>query len=424
LKICIAGDDIASQFKDLRKAFEKNGVKVCTYVHRRSESVIIKQDQYDYVGIEKLPVFFIKLSKILQSDDNKFFNLLNFYLTKHLIYFNNRRLLRKISDDTDIFLFIWSSFWSNYSDLKYLKRRGKKIAFIFCGDDARWYWAMKQDFQEAGLEVVQYPKEYKYGVIGLIERLKRIRMAEKYADLIFSKREQSQLQLRPFFHYPMSIDLSLFTESNKQQRKIPVIIHTPSDLTVKGTNYVTEALDKLQSEGILFEKLIINNKSHSEVLELLKNADIMIDQLFLPGGGKASSEALASGCIVLSNMSYTNYPQGHFFDGCPIIDVNIHNLYYELKRIILDHSERIRLAPLGPMFAHSHLDVDFIVNKMLKIFKGDKVDFDYIPVFFRNRYKPENFVSRVIYNRYNTFVKHENWYKQYIKHGKHNDLVF
>ena len=424
MKVCIAGDDIASQFKDFRKAFEKQGVNVCTYVHRKPNSVIITQDSYDYIGFDNIPSFFRACSKFLRGFNNKILRLIDFYITRYLIFFYNRKLLKRISEDTDVFIFMWSSFWLNYSDLAYLKKKGKKIVFIFCGDDARWYWSMKQDFETSGLKIAEYPKDYNYGIIGLIDRLQRMRMAEKYADLIYSKREQAQLQLRSYYHFPMTIDLTQFEGCNKKQNTIPIVIHTPSNQTVKGTKYVLEVLDRLEMEGVKFEKSIISNLSNTEVLQQMCKADIMIDQLLLPGGGKAASEALASGCVVLSLMGYNKYKQASYYDYCPIIDVDTENLYNKLKEIIQDLSTRKIISSQGPLFAKSYLDVELFIKMMLKRLENEIADEKIMPTFFRDKFDPENFIAKCIYNYYTRLISKASWYKSDIKSGYRNGLYF
>ena len=130
---------------------------------------------------------------------------------------------------------------------------------IFCGDDARWYEAQKQEFEGLGLDYIVYPDGYNYSEKGLNYRLEIIKNAEKYADLIYSKREQAQLQTRPFMHFPMTVYGEDFPKINLPQRRIPKIVHAPSSPIIKGTKYILKAIERLKSEGIKFEFIKVQN---------------------------------------------------------------------------------------------------------------------------------------------------------------------
>jgi hypothetical protein len=70
------------------------------------------------------------------------------HLGNGLLNYHSTPLLKELVHKCDLFIFIWSTFKTDYSDLEYIKSYGKKIGFIFCGDDARWYYGMKQEFEE------------------------------------------------------------------------------------------------------------------------------------------------------------------------------------------------------------------------------------------------------------------------------------
>ena len=60
---------------------------------------------------------------------------------------------------------------------------------------------------------------------------------EKYADLIINTEDAAQLQLRPYHRNTRFLDLRSITP-NLDQRKVPIVVHSPSNRYFKGTKYV------------------------------------------------------------------------------------------------------------------------------------------------------------------------------------------
>lgn len=418
-KICIGTVDIAYQFKDLKRGFEKLGHQAETIVLQSSTSY-----PYDREIIPKIKLPFQKIE-----------NISNELIKK--VHHRRTSYFKKIVNDFDVFVFIWHSFNSNYEDLAYIKAQGKKIVFIFVGDDARWHHGMRQDFKKHDLTPVEYisetinifGKEYcingvNLSIQGLKTRLKRIRQAERHADLIFSKREQSQLQLRPFFHFPMMV-FPEDIENNPIQRKInPVVVHAPTNTSVKGTKYVLAAFEQLKKDNIPFQPKLITGMTHQKALECYKNSDIIIDQLLLPGGGKLSTEGLAFGKVVLAKMAYETYHQGFPIENCPIIDVNPENIYEVLKNTILDYPKRVALAKKGRDYVETYLDINKFCKKIIANLEERVDTFDYFPTFFRQEFQPESIEATQLYNKWNEKIKSCEWYQDQVSTGERDGLVF
>lgn len=424
-KICIAGVDVAYQFRDLKRGFEDMGCQVKTLVIQSFSDY-----EYDY---EIAPRWSFSINNAMIKKAQKITNI----AIKN-IYHRYNTAVRKLAIESDIFIFMWDSFNSNYSDLEYLKKLGKKIVFIFVGDDARWRHASNQDFLSHGL----IPTDNNFvskgllggrlktadidpGIRGLLFRLNRIRYAEKYADVLFSKREQAQLQLRPFFHFPMNIYGLDFAGTINNQRKInPVVIHAPTNKSAKGTSFVLDAFERLKREGVLFSPVLVSGMSHQKALELYKNSDIIIDQLILPGGGKFSTEGLAFGKVVLTNMSYSNYPQGFHSSECPIVDVNPKTLFDTLKQLINDYPKRQKIAKIGPKYVKSKLSIEIFCNRILNLLERPSAEFDYYPKYFRDHYIPESDQATRCLNKYNEVVNDLSWYKEFVNAGERDGLIF
>jgi hypothetical protein len=403
--------NIASAYNDIKYGFSCYGVNTRTAIFDTQDKLV--QGQYDLIVHDNLPGIIRKLLHfdVSYSFARKAARKISYEVLYPLFLKSfYTELLEKEIQRNDAFVFLWNSFYRDFSDLETIHKNKKKIVQIFCGDDVRWYYGIKQEFESLGLPMVRYDENYMYKVqkMPLSElrlRLNRIKYAEKYADIIFNKREQAQICTRPFYHYPMIINPENFAFSDKQREKKPLVLHAPSNSAVKGTDYVLQAVGKLKSEGLDFDFKLIQNIPNKEAVKLFADSDIIIDQLFIPGGGRLSSEGLALGKVVISCMYYDKYFQADYYNDCPIIDANIETIYPVLKETILNYNLRKQLPEKGRDWAERNLDVKVFCKKILDVLSGTPIPTEYTPTFFKEKFVPESPQAEVQYRKYRQFIK-------------------
>lgn len=411
MSIFLGLTDIASQISDLKKGFASIGVETYAAV------------------LENRAITENAVNKVLFKENlqTRFSNRL--FRTEQLARFDFRRrkFLHEMAQKHDTFIFVWETFLANAEDLAYLKKLGKKIVFFFVGSEQRWKNAYAQEMEQFGIpSYFSYldANDYENKDKKLAPTLKLLRQVEKYADVIYSLPNQSQLSLRPYQHFYILVDTEIIRE-NVRQREIPVVFHAPSSRAHKGTHIVLDALEKLRSEGVKFETKLIENVPYLQALEMYSDADIAVGELFIPSAGKFDREALAAGKIVLSSVCrdyIDNLPAD-----CPIIDVRPDTLYEELKKIISDYPRRVELARQGRRFVekyHKPQTICLDVLRRLESSAEETENFDFYPTFFRERFAPENKQSVELYNRSTRFVGDADWYKKYVPKGERDGLVF
>jgi len=412
LKVCVGLNSVASIIPEIKSSFEKQGIATITVSRVESQSVLIN-NEIDFcipTWKARCPVF----------RPGRFYVRFKKWWDKKVESF----IWNKVLNECDIFIFIVLSFKDDFSDLEELVKRGKKIFFVFVGDDVRWYYAMKSEFSLYNLHPVEYGIDGIDSIQTLRSRLARIRIAEKYATAIFSRLDQAQLQLRPYYRWNMMVIPENYNVVLNQRKKNPVIIHAPSNRSIKGTKYILDAINRIQNiDKIEITFRLVENIAHSEALLMYESADIVIDQLLLPGTGKLATEALAMGKVVLSNMSYEKYPQKNPAE-CPVIDVNPDTIYDVLKKIIIDFEFRSSHAALGRKYVETYLDVALFCSKVLDLATGKHIEYDYIPNFFRDCYNSDNSDEVQAINHWTDFIKDTDWYKTFVKPGSRGDFIF
>jgi len=415
MKVFIGLTDISSQIGAFKEGFENNGYDVLTAVFDKTN--VMSNNEVDFVIDKYFPPPFkyfpgVRPKKVQSYLKEKFNPSKNY-------------IIRKALRECDIFIFMFNTFYEDFSDLDKIKKKNKKIIFIFTGGHEIWYYAAKQDFEKFKMRILEINPDYYSKDVDLIKALMSIRMPEKYADVIYSIPMQGQLLLRPYKKFVLPIQTHYITNNVSIQRDIPKIIHAPSSPVFKGTKYILEVINKLKSRNnIEFEFELIHNLSHEQAIKKYCECDIIINQVLAPSPGRLGLEGLALGKVMLTFLGrdfgyYEKIPEE-----CPIIDVYPENLEKELIELIANKHLRQSIAEKGPNYIRKYHDPKVIVKNMIHDITGEEKSFDFIPSFFRNDFIPESKERVEIYNKWTDIVRNEEWYKQYVKKGIRKGLVF
>lgn len=290
----------------------------------------------------------------------------------------------------DVFIFLFaSSFLPGFIDYPILKLMKKRIVSVFCGSDIRYWYAYNQEFYSLGLgegfrSRHENAKIDTTGKDNYFRKLKRVRVAERYSDLILSQPIMAQLQTRPYMRLNIPIDLSQY-RFKIPARARPVILHVPTRREIKGTKFILEAVEKLRSEGISFDFRLLENLSNTEIRKELTDADLVVDQLLGQTVATLALEGMASGNVVFARYLPERL---RILVECPVVNATEHTLVEHLRRMVLDVDLRTKTAIAGRAYVekyHSHLGV---VQEILEWLNSGGIDaYDFVPTFFQNELK-------------------------------------
>jgi hypothetical protein len=167
-----------------------------------------------------------------------------------------------------------------------------------------------------------------------------------------------------------SVDLKKLKLCQTNNTK-PLIVHAPSNSIVKGTKYVSEAAERLVSEGLADYRLI-SNMSHAEALKLLESADIVVDQIMAGDYGVLAIEAMALGkpvvCFIRPRV--LKYYRENF-EGFPIINADVSNIYEVLRNQIAQKENFQKIGERGREFVEKYHDPMKNAKKLISIYSGN-----------------------------------------------------
>jgi glycosyltransferase involved in cell wall biosynthesis len=144
-------------------------------------------------------------------------------------------------------------------------------------------------------------------------------------------------------------------------KKIPILVHTPTATGGKGTRFVRSVVENLK-QHYQFEYIEIINKSHREALDTIAQADIFLDQFLAGAYGMASCEAMAMGkpvfCFLLEPLVEI-LPKD-----CPIVNADIDQLEAALISYIQDPQLRRETGKKSRMYLEKWHDAEKICTKL------------------------------------------------------------
>jgi hypothetical protein len=151
-----------------------------------------------------------------------------------------------------------------------------------------------------------------------------------------------------------------------EQRRVPRIIHMPTNRKIKGTDAIIAAVKQLERGGIKFDFELVEGVSHEQAKAKLRNCDILIDQTGSDFYATTAVEAMAMGRVVLTGMLPEFRCQ--YGDEAPVIPIGAGDIGEKLKWCIGDVGERARLASAGQEYARQHHDYRKIAQQSLNIY--------------------------------------------------------
>jgi len=242
----------------------------------------------------------------------------------------------------DIFHFHFSGFFNfiddnvyqipSFWDLIILKALGKKIIFHFRGSEIRINSKFRKvnKFAWDEFEDPASPKMNDQTKNELINYITAIADAVLVVDPeLQTYIPNSRILPRAFPAQPLRSKIGV---EGKIKNKILKIVHAPSRRKAKGTESVINAITMLRNEGYEFNFCLIEKKSNLDVLDLISEADILIDQLIIGWYGVLAVEAFSMGIPVVSYIRDDLWAD--FSNNLPVINANQGNVYTVLKSLI------------------------------------------------------------------------------------------
>jgi hypothetical protein len=370
MRVFIGTEEIASLLSGVAFGFKELGHQVTTYTSAKNK--FYATYKYDIVrGTLIDDAIHYWNWNFLPARLKDYCKRVDTLLTMPYLKWKSKKLIR----EHDVFIFIWRPWLPESYLFPLIKKAGKKIICMHVGTDVRHVSAFEQQY---GIDTSGWGDYFLKD--NLEPKIQKIRYQELYADLFYSLPDQAGLYLRGYKHLSLALDKNKKIAFNIPARKKPLIVHAPSRSGIKGTSIINAAIDRLKNEGYEFEYKLIENMPNTELVQLLTEADILCDELFLHGPGVLSAEAMAAGCVAATRC--LNVPPFQ----PPVCAITPENVYEKLKLLITDLDYRVGLATAGKKFVDEFNDPVKIVAKMINDLTNNPAN-DYKSDFFIQKFQ-------------------------------------
>ena len=208
--------------------------------------------------------------------------------------------------------FLLSDIDGRAYEFDFIKGKNKKIICMFLGNDIRSPKKMLEyaDRHDVDVSATYYYLTAKDRLSLDYERSKEMlaQSADRYADLIYNAPVDQMSYLKtqslPFFYvYPE--DGFIRNDTKYKNIGLVKIVHAPSSPITKGTQLVRAAIKKLKIENYRFQYIELINVSNAEVLNILKEAHIVLNEFYALVPGVFGIEAMANHCALLTAADCT-----------------------------------------------------------------------------------------------------------------------
>ncbi len=365
MKIFIGTEEIASLLSGVADGFKELGHEVTTYTTAKNK--FYTTYKYDVVrGTVVNDLIRYYDWKFLPKRLKDYCNRIDTVLSIPYLKWKNKELI----NNHDLFIFIWRPWLPESYLFPLLKKKGKKIICLHVGTDVRHVSAFQQQYHIDTAGWGDY-----FNNDNLERKIRKIRYQELYADLFYSLPDQAGLYLRGYKHLSLALSKEKKIVFNIPARKIPLVVHAPSRSGIKGTSIINATMERLKNDGLAFEYKLIENMPNEELLQLLTEADILCDELFLHGPGVLSAEAMAAGCVAATRCF--NVPPFQ----PPVCAITPENVYDKIRQLITDLDYRVKLATDAKKFVDEFNSPVKIAARILNDLNNNPVN-DYDSGFF------------------------------------------
>ncbi len=133
----------------------------------------------------------------------------------------------------------------------------------------------------------------------------------------------------------------------------PVVAHAPSRSWLKGSEWVDPVLQRMDSEGLLTYRRL-TNLPPIMMPSLLREVDVVVDQIVIGGIGVLAAQAMAAGRLVLGHLREP--VRRRFPDPPPVVETTPATIEQVLLSVIENPEHYSQIAGRGVAFARKYHD--------------------------------------------------------------------
>jgi len=273
----------------------------------------------------------------------------------------------------DAFIFGFRTSFFRLGELPLLRWFGKKVVFVFNGSDARPPYINGTDMDPALGRSID-------GCIRLAQAKKRqIAWIERWSTIVVSHALYLHFFERPAAGFqvlglaqPLLAD---YPAVLSEPAAPPIrILHSPSNPTIKGSDLIRAAVDRLIAEGLPLELIEIRNMPNRVVHEQLQTCHFVVDQVYSDGPmlGFAAEAALYAKPAVVGSYGWDEIrrliPAGSH---APVEECHPDDIEAAIRHLATDADHRRTLGLAARRFVEGWAGEE-VARRYLRLLAGER----------------------------------------------------
>lgn len=159
------------------------------------------------------------------------------------------------------------------------------------------------------------------------------------------------------------------------------ILHAPNHRHIKGTQFLTSAIEQLKVEGLNIQLVLLEGVPNSEVKKVMAKCHVLAEQFIQGWHGLNGLEGMASGKPVLCYLRpdlLRLYQLYSFGNDCPIVNTPIEAIGHNLRWLYFHPEECERIGRQGRVYVeryHSFVAMGgFLAGMIYHLYDGSPFD--------------------------------------------------
>ena len=242
-----------------------------------------------------------------------------------------------------------------------LRRAGIPMVISFGGGDARFikearrhnpYFYRPPNWRKDALIKARY-LSWSRNIRFAATDPEMVTYAEPYFEKVFTFRQPVNLEV---------IHACFPSEANNE----PVVLHIPTEPVVKGTEYITTAVERLQKKGLKFKFELVRQLTQKEMHNRILNCDIYVDELLCGAHGVTAVEAMAAGKPTITYIRpdlVDKYPPD-----MPLVNANPDTIEAVLEELIIDARRRHLIGVSSRQYIEKYHDSTLVAQGLVDMY--------------------------------------------------------
>jgi len=271
----------------------------------------------------------------------------------------------------DAFIFLYGETITNTrAELALLRAAGKRVVVVFVGSDAR------PPYIDGGLFPADQPFDAKAAERATRRQWLKVARLERGASVCINAPATAHFLRRRFVNwFALGIPRHVPQVAPRPAaRAVLRLLHSPSHPALKGTAQIRAMVERLRARGLALELTTIEGRPNAEVMQAMRDCDVVLDQLYsdTPMAGFATEGASLGRAVLVGGYRAPDVERDLAgLPRPPTRYVRPEQFELALEQLVRDRAARDALGNAARSFVAEQWPHAAVGERLAKVLRGD-----------------------------------------------------